>query len=51
MVERRCGGIAECYVEPSLARTSLGCEAVFDLARMCEGTWRLQSNSSNWFDG
>ena len=50
VVERRPGDIAECYADPSFAKSFLGWEAEFDLARMCEDTWRWQSNNPNGFD-
>jgi UDP-glucose 4-epimerase len=51
VVARRPGDIAIYYADPSLARSFLGWEAEFDLARMCEDTWRWQSNNPNGFDG
>jgi len=50
VVARRPGDIAECYADPSFAKSFLGWEAEFDLARMCEDTWRWQSNNPNGFD-
>lgn len=50
VVERRPGDIAECYAAPSLAKTFLGWQMEFDLAGMCEDTWRWQLNNPNGFD-
>jgi UDP-glucose 4-epimerase len=50
IVDRHPGDIAICYASPSLAKTFLGWQAEFDLARMCEDSWRWQSNNPNGFD-
>ena len=46
---RRAGDIDMCYADPSLAKTELGWEAVFDLNRMCEDTWRWQSQNPDGY--
>jgi len=42
---RRPGDIASCYADPSKAREFLGWESKFDLKKMCEDSWRWQSNN------
>jgi len=39
---RRAGDIAECYADPSLAKTQLGWEAQKDLEAMMKDAWRWQ---------
>jgi len=39
---RRPGDIAQCYADPSLARTTLGWRAQLDIDAMCADTWRWQ---------
>lgn len=50
VVDRRPGDIATCYADPEYAKTFLGWQAEFGLARMCEDSWRWQSNNPNGFD-
>jgi len=40
---RRPGDIAECYADPTLAKSVLGWEAKFDIERMCKDADRWQS--------
>ena len=40
---RRPGDIAECYADPTLAKTMLGWEAKYDIERMCRDADRWQS--------
>ena len=49
IVPRRPGDAAECYADASLAKKELGWEAKFDIQRMCEDTWRWQSNNPNGY--
>ena len=42
---RRAGDIPTCYADPSKAERLLGWRAERDLKRMCEDTWRWQSNN------
>ncbi len=42
---RRPGDVAQCWADPSRAARDLGWRAVHDLARMCEDTWRWQSEN------
>ena len=46
---RRSGDIAENYADPSYAKELLGWEAEYDLARMCEDSWRWQSRNPNGY--
>jgi len=43
IVDRRPGDIAQCWADPAQAERDLNWRAQFDLARMCEDTWRWQS--------
>ncbi|MBO5389823.1 MAG: UDP-glucose 4-epimerase GalE [Lachnospiraceae bacterium] len=40
---RRAGDIATCYADPSKARAELGWEAMYDIDRMCQDSYRWQS--------
>ncbi len=40
---RRAGDIATCYADPSKAREELGWEAMYDIDRMCQDSYRWQS--------
>ncbi|SEK51990.1 UDP-glucose 4-epimerase [Roseateles sp. YR242] len=51
IVARRPGDVAACYADPALARERLGWTARYDLQRMCEDSWRWQSNNPNGFEG
>ncbi|UXH79512.1 UDP-glucose 4-epimerase GalE [Roseateles amylovorans] len=51
IVPRRPGDVAACYADPALARDRLGWTAKYDLQRMCEDSWRWQSNNPNGFEG
>ena len=46
---RRAGDIATCYADPKKAKEELGWEATRDIAKMCEDTWRWQSNNPNGY--
>ena len=50
IVPRRPGDIASCYADPVKARTELGWNAEFDLARMMQDAWRWQSQNPNGYD-
>ncbi|MEF8404276.1 UDP-glucose 4-epimerase GalE [Enterobacter roggenkampii] len=50
VVARRAGDLAEYYADPTLAKNILGWEAQLGIERMCEDTWRWQSNNPNGFD-
>lgn len=51
IVPRRPGDVAACYADPALARERLGWTAKYDLQRMCEDSWRWQSNNPNGYEG
>lgn len=42
---RRPGDIATCYADTAKAYNELGFKAKYDLARMCEDSWRWQKNN------
>lgn len=42
---RRPGDIATCYADTTKAYNELGFKAKYDLARMCEDSWRWQKNN------
>lgn len=46
---RRAGDIATNYADPAKAKNLLGWEAEYDLDRMCEDSWRWQSNNPNGY--
>ena len=46
---RRAGDIDVCYADPTKAREGLGWEAQYDLDRMCEDTWRWQSQNPDGY--
>jgi len=50
IVERRDGDIAACYADPAKALKDLGWRAELDINRMCEDTWRWQSNNPGGFE-
>lgn len=47
---RRAGDVAACWADPALARERLGWQARFDLARMCEDSWRWQSMNPKGYE-
>jgi UDP-glucose 4-epimerase len=46
---RRPGDIDACYADASLARERLHWQALRSLQRMCEDSWRWQSNNPDGF--
>ena len=48
---RRDGDIAENYADPSKAERLMGWKAEYDLDRMCEDSWRWQSQNPNGYKG
>ncbi len=46
---RRAGDIATCYADASKAKAELGWEAEFDINRMCQDSWRWQSQNPNGY--
>lgn len=46
---RRAGDVAENYADPAKARELLGWVAEYDLDRMCEDSWRWQSQNPNGY--
>lgn len=49
IVARRPGDIAECWSDPSLARTELGWQAVYNLDEMMRDTWNWQKNNPDGY--
>lgn len=49
VVERRPGDIAECYADPSKAKTELGWSAERGIAEMCKDSWRWQYNNPSGY--
>ena len=47
---RRAGDIAENYASSAKAEAELGWKALYDLERMCEDSWRWQSNNPNGYN-
>jgi len=51
IVARRQGDIATCYCDPSLAEKELEWKCQFDLTKICEDTWKWQSQNPKGFEG
>ncbi|WP_017445858.1 UDP-glucose 4-epimerase GalE [Gayadomonas joobiniege] len=51
LVDRRPGDVAACYADASAAKNELNWQAEFGLERMCEDSWRWQSNNPNGYKG
>lgn len=49
IVERRAGDIAECYADPKKAREELGWQAQYGIEKMCEDSWRWQSQNPDGY--
>ncbi|MCP3670179.1 MAG: UDP-glucose 4-epimerase GalE [Gammaproteobacteria bacterium] len=49
IVDRRCGDIAACYADSSLAESVLGWKAELGLEEMCADTWRWQKTNPDGF--
>ncbi|MBC7960883.1 MAG: UDP-glucose 4-epimerase GalE [Vallitaleaceae bacterium] len=47
---RRPGDIATCYADVRKAKEELGWEAIYGLEKMCEDSWRWQSNNPNGYN-
>lgn len=47
---RRPGDIPTCYSDPSKAERELGWKAEYGIDRMCEDTWRWQSQNPNGYE-
>jgi UDP-glucose 4-epimerase len=47
---RRVGDIAECYADPTLAKTKLGWQPNKTLKEACQDTWRWQTNNPNGYN-
>lgn len=45
VVDRRPGDIAECFADPGKANRELNWKAAYDIDKMCEDTWRWQSQN------
>jgi UDP-glucose 4-epimerase len=50
VVSRRLGDLPEYYAEVNYAQEVLGWKAQHDIDRMCEDTWRWQSQNPNGFE-
>ena len=50
IMPRRPGDVAACWADPSRAHDLLGWRARYDLARMCEDSWRWQSHNPQGFE-
>jgi len=47
---RRAGDIATCYADCAKAKKELGWEAMYDIDRMCQDSWRWQSTNPTGYD-
>ena len=50
IIDRRPGDVAMCYADPTKANNELGWKAEFCIDRMCEDSWRWQSNNPNGYE-
>ena len=50
VISRRSGDVAECYADPSYAKSVLRWEAKLGLDSMCEDAWRWQSQNPNGYE-
>ena len=50
IVDRRPGDVAMCYADPTKANNELDWKAEFGIDRMCEDSWRWQSNNPNGYE-
>lgn len=50
IVSRRAGDVAQCWADPTQATQDLQWHASYDLARMCEDTWRWQQMNPQGYD-
>jgi UDP-glucose 4-epimerase len=48
-VDRRPGDVAACYANTTLVEQELGWKAKLDVARMCQDSWRWQSQNPNGY--
>ncbi|MDE6435701.1 MAG: UDP-glucose 4-epimerase GalE [Lachnospiraceae bacterium] len=49
IVPRRPGDVPVCYSDPGKAQRELGWKAQYGIDKMCEDTWRWQSNNPNGY--
>jgi len=50
IIARRPGDVAQCYADPNSAYQLLDWKAEYGIERMCEDTWRWQSNNPNGYE-
>jgi UDP-glucose 4-epimerase len=50
IVDRRSGDVAKVYADPSYAKKVLGWEATRDINKMCEDSWKWQSQNPNGYE-
>ncbi|MBQ5596958.1 MAG: UDP-glucose 4-epimerase GalE, partial [Clostridia bacterium] len=50
VVPRRAGDLPEFYADPTKAKELLGFETKLGVNKMCEDTWRWQSQNPNGFE-
>ena len=50
IMPRRPGDVSKCYADCSKAEKELGWKAEYGIERMCEDSWRWQSNNPNGYD-
>ncbi len=50
IVGRRAGDIAACYADPKFAKEELGWEAKYGIDKMCEDSWRWQSQNPDGYE-
>ncbi len=50
IVSRRAGDIAKCYADPTYAKDILNWSARYNLHKMCEDSWKWQSQNPNGYE-
>jgi len=50
IVDRRAGDVASVYADPSYAKKVLGWEATRNINKMCEDSWKWQSQNPNGYE-
>ena len=50
LAPRRAGDVAACYADPEKAAQELGWRAEYGIDRMCEDSWRWQSQNPNGYE-
>ena len=49
ITDRRAGDVAMCYADPSKAEKELGWKAEYGIDKMCQDSWRWQSQNPDGY--